>query len=454
MTTCALILAAILVAATSPASPEPPVRSTGEITALLVEAEEGATVNIPPGKYQGSLAIRKPVVLDGGNRAVIDGGGGGDVIVIHAPDVTIRGFEIRGSGSKVEREPAGIRSETGPVTIENNVLRDVLFGVDLRSAPGSIIRGNDIQGKALEIGRRGDGIRLWWSSDCVVEDNVVTGVRDAVFWYSENISIRGNSVTHGRYGLHFMYSHNTVLEQNTLTDNSVGVYLMYSNGITLRNNLLARNRGPSGYGLGLKDCDDVLAEHNNFVSNRVGIYADNVPFSIGAVAEFLDNVIAFNESGIAFTTQTDDAVLLGNGFIDNEEQAAVLGRGSLEDNTFTRDGRGNFWSDYAGFDRDGDGVGELPYEAVSLFESLLAREPNLRLFVHSPAQQAIEFTARALPEMRPEPKFVDTAPLMRSPAGAAITQPAPSRGAMAGVGVVLVAGGLTLVFAGKAGQQR
>jgi nitrous oxidase accessory protein len=449
-----VILASLLVSGSPSADLDTSARSTDEISALITDAEEGALVRVPPGRYLGSLAVRKSVVLEGGGAVVIDGGGTGDVVDIFAPNVTIRGFEIRASGATVEREPAGIRAETGPVTIENNVLRDVFFGIDLRSAPGSVIRGNDIEGKPLEVGRRGDGIRLWWSSDCVVEDNVVTGARDAVFWYSENISIQRNVVTHGRYGLHFMYSHHTILEQNALTDNSVGVYLMYSNGITIRDNVLARNRGPSGYGLGLKDCDDLLVEHNDIVSNRVGVYADNVPFSIGSTAQFLENVIAFNESGLAFTTQTDDAVLLGNGFIDNEEQVAVLGRGNLEGNTFTEDGRGNFWSDYAGFDQNGDGVGELPYRAVSLFESLLAREPNLRLFVHSPAQQAIEFTARALPDMRPEPKFVDTAPLMRSPAGAAAPPAAPSLAAMAGVSIVLLAGGLTLVFAGKAGQQR
>ena len=93
---------------------------------------------------------------------------------------------------------------------------------------------------------------------------------------------------------------------------------------------------------------------------------------------------------------------------------------------------GNFWSDYAGFDRDGDGVGDLAYEPRSLFSALLSHEPNLRLFAHSPAQQAVEFTARALPELRPRPTLVDPAPLTRRPnTETASAVAAPSGKAMA-----------------------
>src|SRR5690606_27371510 len=112
---------------------------------------------------------------------------------------------------------------------------------------------------------------------------------------------------------------------------------------------------------------------------------------------------------------THDNVFTANAFLDNGEQVSVHGRGSLTLNAFAENGVGNFWSDYAGFDADHDGVGDLPYEPRSLFESLLAREPNLRVLQHSPAQQTVEFTARMLPEVRPEPKLVDPAPLPVAP---------------------------------------
>lgn len=427
----------------------PSVRSTDEIAALIEGAEPGATVRVPAGTYAGRLRIGRPVVLEGGGRVVIDGEGVGTVVTIGVEGVTFRGFTVRGSASRVDGEPAGIRAEAGPVVIEDNRVEDALFGIDLRPSPGSIVRRNTIVGMALEPGRRGDGIRLWWSHGSTVEDNVVSESRDMVFWYSEALTIRRNRVSNSRYGLHFMYSHDTVVEGNVLRRNSVGIYLMYSNGIDLRDNTLAENRGPSGYGLGLKDCDDIGAIGNSFLANRVGIYIDNTPSSVGAEALIEGNTIAFNELGMLVTPNTRGGRVLGNGFIENEEQVGVHGRGELEGNAFAEGGRGNFWSDYAGFDRDADGIGDFPYEAASLFESLLAREPNLRLFVHSPAQQAIEFTARALPEVRPAPKFVDAHPLMSPPRTFAAPVEPGSRLAMLGVGGAMIGVGVFVALAGS-----
>jgi hypothetical protein len=53
------------------------------------------------------------------------------------------------------------------------------------------------------------------------------------------------------------------------------------------------------------------------------------------------------------------------------------------------------------------------HESQTLFENMMDKEPRLRLFLFSPAQQAIEFIGRALPSIRPEPKFIDEVPLMR-----------------------------------------
>lgn len=385
------------------------------VQTLIANAQPGGVVLVPPGVYVGNLVIGAPLTLEGADRAILDAGGSGTVVEIRSPDVTIRGFTIRNSGDDVTSEPAGIRAVAGPVTIENNRVLETLFGIDLRESPGSTIRTNRIRGKRLDPGRRGDGIRLWWSHGCTVEDNTVSRSRDMVFWYSENLSIARNRVSASRYGLHFMYSHDTTLSENDLDGNSVGIYLMYSNRITLTDNLMRNNRGASGYGVGLKDCDDIVITGNAMLANRVGAYIDNSPSSVDSTGLFEANTIAFNEIGILATPNTHDNIFTGNAIIENEQAAATHGRGALTKNRFARDGVGNFWSDYAGFDRDADGIGDLAYEPKSLFGAMLAREPNLRLFVHSPAQRAIEFTARALPELRPDATLVDPAPLVTPP---------------------------------------
>lgn len=415
-------------------------RSTAEILAMIDAAPEHAAVRVPPGVYHGKLSVQKAVRLEGRGEVTIDGGGKGNVVELLVPGIEFRGFAVRGSGARVETEPAAIFAGAGPVVIEDCRIDDALFGIDLRQAPGSTVRGNVVRGRDLEPGRSGDAVRLWWSDGCVIEHNTVVNSRDMVFWYSKNLRIVGNRVSGSRYGLHFMYSHDTLVEENILAGNSVGAYLMYSRGITVRRNSMTRNRGASGYGVGLKDCDDILIDSNAFLANRVGVYIDNSPSSTESWGLFEQNTFAFNEIGLLATPNTHDNVFTANAFIENEEQAGVHGRGALALNAFDRDGIGNFWSDYNGFDRSGDGVGDMPYEPRSLFENMLAREPNLRFFLHSPAQRAVEFTARALPELRPEPKLVDPNPLVRPPriVAPAASEPAEGRGAMTAISLSLV----------------
>ena len=216
-----------------------------DLVERIERAPEGGTILVPPGVYDGHLIVTKSVTLEGRGQVTIDGGGEGTVVELGAPGITFRGFTVRASGEKVNGEPAAIRALRGSIVIEDNVVEDALFGIDLRESPDSVVRGNTVVGKDLELGRRGDGIRLWWSNDCVVERNVVRGARDMVFWYSEGLSIAHNQVSGSRYGLHFMYSHDTTLSDNTLIGNSVGVYLMYSNGIRLVGNEMRSNRGPA-----------------------------------------------------------------------------------------------------------------------------------------------------------------------------------------------------------------
>jgi ABC-type multidrug transport system ATPase subunit len=86
--------------------------------------------------------------------------------------------------------------------------------------------------------------------------------------------------------------------------------------------------------------------------------------------------------------------------------------GAFTGNGFTVNGQGNFWSDYTGYDADGNGLGDLPYVSKSLFENMMDKNPALRLFQLSAAQQAIELAAHAFPIFQPQPKFSDDAPLL------------------------------------------
>jgi len=418
----------------------------------IAAAASGETITVPAGEYGGPVQINKPLTLVADGEVIFNGNGQGDVVTITAPDVTLRGFIIENTGDSLDRENAGVTVLKPRAVIENNTLRDVLFGIYLKKAEESIIRNNTIGGKDLGIARRGDGIRLWYSKNVLIENNTVTRSRDAVMWFSDNVTLRHNIVTHGRYGLHFMYSDNNVLEHNRLRHNSVGAFLMYSRNLTLRENVFMRNRGPSGYGIGLKDMDRVVAEDNVFIGNRIGVYLDNSPWSMNVHDDFRRNVFAYNDIGVAFQPSVKRNRFTNNTFFENQQQVAVLGGGNFSGNDFTIDGRGNYWSDYRGYDLDGDGIGDLPYESVSLFEDLMNRESNLRLFLHSPAQQAIDMAARAFPVVQPRPKFTDEAPLMQPVRAAVSVKSDQSPATMAGAALLLLIAAIAVPIVGGVGM--
>lgn len=135
-------------------------RELGPIGRLLASARPGDTVRVPAGTYQEHLWIDKPVTLVADGSVTIDGGGSGDIIEVVAPDVTIRGFVIRNTGIDLDQENAAIRVLGPRVTLESNVLQDILFGIDLRESPDSRIIANTIGGKRLDIARRGRAASL------------------------------------------------------------------------------------------------------------------------------------------------------------------------------------------------------------------------------------------------------------------------------------------------------
>lgn len=401
--------------------------NAGPIGKRITAAQPGDIIRVPAGIYREHIRINKPLTLIAEGRAVIDGMASGDIVEIAAPNVTFRGFVVRDTGIDLDKENAAIRVLADHAVIEDNTLEDILFGIDLKQAPDAIIRNNFIGGKDLDIARRGDGLRLWRSDRTLIERNTIHDGRDAILWYSQNVTVRDNTSRRCRYGFHLMYSDDVVIENNELTHNSVGIYLMYSKLVTIRGNRLLSNRGPSGYGIGLKETDQFSVTDNLIAANRAGIYLDGSPFTNLKPGDISHNTIACNDVGITFLPSVKGNVITANNFVDNIEQVCVSGRGELQGNDFAAGDRGNFWTDYAGYDADADGIGDFAHESVTLFENLLDREPKLRLLLFSPAQQAIEFVGRAIPAIRPEPKFFDPAPLTSPVPVATNSGPAPSR---------------------------
>ncbi len=382
------------------------------IEAALEAAETGDVIEVHSGLYAAPVIIEKSVTLIGVGRPVIDGQGEGSLVYIRATDVTLQGFELRNSGSVQHHQDAGIVVEAQRATLLENHMSDVLYGVLFNNAAGSVAQQNTIRGKGEDIGLRGDGFYIWYSNDISLVDNTVVHSRDTLVSYSNGLTIRGNHFEDNRYGLHFMYNNGAVVEDNTFVNNSVGAFLMSSHDATLQNNIFAYNRGSSGYGLALKDMDNVTATDNFFVGNVAGVYLDNSPSLVDVYNTFRGNTFVYNDEGVASLPSVSRNIFTENSFLENTEQVSMRGREILSRNQWSFEGRGNYWSDYTGYDRNGDGVGETTYQADQVFENLVDEYPVIQLFAYGPVVQAIEFSGAAFPVLRPQPRLVDDAPLM------------------------------------------
>lgn len=69
------------------------------------------------------------------------------------------------------------------------------------------------------------------------------------------------------------------------------------------------------------------------------------------------NVFAENLHGVVASAASEGNVIVGNTFWKN----GLHGLDPQRSNHWFADGVGNYWTDYAGFDRNGDGVGDAPY---------------------------------------------------------------------------------------------
>jgi nitrous oxidase accessory protein len=401
-------------------------------------------IEVHEGVYAAPLIIETSVSLVGVGQPVIDGQGTGSLVLINAPDTRFEGFTVRNSGTNINHEDTGIVIQAARVTVTNNIIEDVLFGIYFANAGDGTAHHNRVRCLDRELGLRGDGIRVWYSNNVTISDNDVATCRDTLIWYAQDITIKDNTFLDSRYGLHFMYSSHAVVENNTFEGNSVGSYLMYSQHLTMTGNRMLWNRGPSGYGIALKDMDYVTLQDNALVGNRAGLYIDNSPALVDVSNTVTGNFFGYNDMGIAALPSTARNIFQSNTFLENHQQVSVQGRGNLLNNTWQQDGVGNYWSDYVGYDGDADGTGDVPYRAEKLFENLADSEPALRLFSFSPASQAIDFAASAFPSLRPDPKVVDEAPQMR------YSIPAYATETPQGVSLPLLAATLILLGIGTA----
>jgi nitrous oxidase accessory protein len=375
------------------------------IAAALDRARDGDRISIGPGTYrEGTLVVERSITLEGEGWPVLDGEDSHTILIVTAPDVTVRGLELRAAGMSHVRDHAAVLVEGARgCRIEDNRLEDNFFGIYLARARECVVSGNRISASGEREAVSGNGIHLWDARQVEVRGNRIAGHRDGIYLeFAEGTVIRDN-VAEGnlRYGLHFMFSDGSLYEGNTFRRNGAGVAVMYSRDVDMRGNLFVDNWGPAAYGLLLKDVRDSRIEGNTFRQNTTAIFSDGSDRLV-----FRGNRVTRNGWAVKIMASSQENLFTGNDFVENTFDVTTNSRRNF--NTF----RGNHWSAYDGYDLDGDGIGDVSHRPVRLFSLVVQQSPVAMVLLRSFFVELLELAERILPVLTPE-TLVDDEPVMR-----------------------------------------
>ncbi len=373
------------------------------IQPVLDRAAAGDVVEIERAFHDESLRVTKPLTLRGLDRPTLSGGRRGDTIRVTAPDVRIEGLIVRDSGHSLKDQHAGIYLQPGShrAVVKDCELVYNLFGLWIEKADDVRVERNNITGlRDLNTSQRGNGVQLYNTQGARILGNRISFVRDALYVdVSHHAEFKDNELHHSRYGTHYMNSYYNLWEGNDSHHNRGGLALMEVRDQTVRNN---RTWANTDHGIMLRTLQDSVIEGNVVVGNGRGFFIYDVEY-----ATLRNNLVLDNAVGVHLSAGSTRNTVQGNDFIGNREQVRYVGS---RDEAWG-DGKGNHWSNYQGWDRDGDGLGDLPYEANDVVDRLQYQHPAMALLSGSPAVQALRVLGQQFPVLR-VPSVVDAAPRM------------------------------------------
>jgi nitrous oxidase accessory protein len=398
------IAAVLLIACPASRAATHAVSSSQQLAAAVAASAPGDEVVIHQGHYPVQLVVDRPLTLRGDGKPMLDGQGRGDVIRVLASDVRIIGLRIYNSGADLGRMDSGVFIDRGAhrARVIDCEIGYSLFGLRVHGAADVELSGNVITGKRdLQSAQRGNGIQLYNTIGARVIDNQISFARDGIYVdVSHHALFKGNRIHHVRYGTHYMNSNSNVWEGNWSYLNRGGLALMEVRNQVVRNNV---TWGNTDHGIMLRTIQDSLIEGNVVIDNGKGLFVYDAEYNT-----LRGNLVAENRVGVHLWAGSYRNQVDGNDFIGNAEQIRYV---ATRDQPWGEQ-QGNFWSNYSGWDRDGDGRGDLPYVANDLVDRLVWRFPYVKIMLHSPAVHTLRMVVQQFPLLR-APSVVDDHPQMQ-----------------------------------------
>lgn len=405
----------LLLAGTALAAPQP-------LDTLPLQRGGDGVWTLPAGTYAGQFLLDRPLHLRCATGAEFDGQGQGSTLTVRSSNVTIEGCRLRNWGRNLTELDSAIFVEKAAegAVIRGNTLRGPGFGIWLDATQRVQVLDNDIEGDpSIRSQDRGNGIHLYAARDALVRGNRVRLTRDGIYIDTANhCSIEQNLFEDLRYGVHYMFTHDSRVIGNLTRRTRTGYALMQSRKLTVIGN---RSVDDQNYGILMNYITYSTLQGNRIEGVRSGSSGDGMISGAEGKALFIYNSV-FNQIegnhlsnstlGIHLTAGSEDNRITGNVFSGNRQQVKYVATRTQE---WSADGQGNYWSDYLGWDRDGDGVGDVAYEPNDNVDRLLWLYPQSRLLMNSPAIELLRWVQRAFPVIK-SPGVQDSHPLMHAPA--------------------------------------
>ncbi len=399
------LLIAVFAAAISHAEERVVPAEPGALVRAVETAGAGDILRLGPGAHAGPVVLARPLTLSGAGAATIDAGGNGSVITVAAPDVVITGLTIIGSGSGGDGLDAGVtlgRDATRAVVRGNRILGN-LVGVDIHGAQDAIVENNVIEGRQdHRMNDRGNGVYVWNAPGARVAGNDIRWGRDGIFVNtSSHNAFIGNRFRDLRFAVHYMYAHHSTVADSISVGNHLGFAVMYSDNVTVTGNL---SRGDRDHGVMLN-----YTNKSTITGNRVEDGGEKCIFIYNAHKNRVEgNRLERCLIGIHFTAGSERNAITGNAFLGNRTQVKYAGTKWVD---WSVGGRGNYWSDFAAYDLDGDGIAEGVFRPNDAVDRVLWTQPAARLLLGSPAVQLVRWSQSEFPSLL-SGGVVDSHPLM------------------------------------------
>lgn len=388
---------------------------------LPLEPVQGNQWRLPAGIYQGNFVLDVSIHLTCEDGAVFDGQGQKNTLNLRAPKAVIENCTLINSGKNLTDMNAGIFVErtATEATIHNNVIQGPGFGIWVDAAHNIKILNNKIQGdERLRTQDRGNGIHFFAVRFGTIQGNELWHTRDGIYVDNSNDNLFANNHLHDlRYGLHFMFSNRNTLSNNLTQRTRTGLTLMQSRQLTVHNN---RSEFDQNYGI-LMNYITYSTIRDNYVTDVQEGMGDSVHIQGGEgkgifIYNSLFNEVTGNQFhnstlGIHLTAGSEDNKIYHNAFINNRSQVKYV---AIRHQEWSYQGQGNYWDDYLGWDRNNDGIGDLPYEPNDNVDRLLWTYPQVKLLLNSPAIELLRLVQRVFPVVK-YPGVQDSYPLMQKP---------------------------------------